>query len=126
MDALSLKALPPVVRPALRAVRNWRELAQTVGYRAVPLAKACGVSPRSLRRFFHEDLKTSLRVWLKRQRIYFAKKELKALAAGGGQIKEIALVNAAYTRSQNFSRQFKRTCGVSPSEWILSHQPSPM
>jgi len=112
-DGLSLRA-------KLRATRDWRRLARDARFKVPALAKACGVSTRTLRRFFHDELRTSLRVWLTRQRVYFAKEELRRRAPLDLQIKAIAYDAACYTRPENFSRQFKRTCHLSPSAWLLA------
>ena len=105
-------------RTLLRAIRDWRERVRNADYCEVKLARLCNVSPRTLWKFSHDELRTPLRVWLTRLRIHDSKAELLGLDV---QIKVVAL-NARYKHHTDFSRQFKRSCGVSPTEWIAAHQ----
>ena len=105
-------------RSPLHEIRNWCDLARISCYQAAKLAKACRVSDRTLRRFFHDELLTSLRVWLERRRINDAKKKLQR---GVIRVKQAAR-EAGYAHSEHFSRSFKALCGISPKEWMATRR----
>lgn len=75
------------------------------------LAKHCGVSVRTLERFFLAAFGDTPRHWLKRLRILKAVEFLRR----GHTIKETAF-QLGYLEPSHLSREFKRYYGVAPSK----------
>jgi AraC-like DNA-binding protein len=99
-------------RSRLRLIHNWRELARKANYHAASLAKLCRVSTRTLRRFFREYRRMSLRAWLGNQIC----DQAKQLIRQGERIKEVAR-DLGYNQTPQFCRHFKVTLGISPKAW---------
>jgi len=80
------------------------------GYRATRLAEQLGISPRHLRRLFADHVGCSPQTWLREQRMQFARRML----AAGSSVKEVAYA-LEFSHQSQFSRDFKRRFGLSPS-----------
>lgn len=93
----------------LDTIVNWVERAQRAGWGASQLASDCGVTGRQLRRYVRAKFRIQLHVWLRRQRLHFAKR----LVQDGAMIKAAA-VEAGFSHPTNFSRAFKRHFNTSP------------
>lgn len=94
----------------LDCIRDWEALAERAGKSVAGLAKACGVSPRHLRRWFRLRKGKSPASWLAERR----------LARGGASLLEGKLVKevaaeAGFKNPAHFARKFTRHYGVSPS-----------
>jgi AraC-like DNA-binding protein len=94
----------------LHHTQNWDELAYEVNWSASKLAKKCGVSVRTLQRYFIKQLDKTPKAWLTKQRQYKAFDLLR----GGKSVKETAS-QLGYQHQQHFSREFKAYWGCSPS-----------
>lgn len=99
------------MRSRLNLVKDWPGLTISANYRIDKLAKNCGVSPRQLERFFHQELGKSPREWLTEARLTQAMTCLKE----GSTVKETSF-NLGYKQVSHFSREFKRFHGLSPAE----------
>jgi AraC-like DNA-binding protein len=104
----ALNPIPPMPAP-LGRIQNWPELARQAQWSASALAKLCGVSVRTLERFFQKTTGLSPKVWLQEQRQQQAIKLLK----DGRTVKEAA-DGAGYQHASTFSREFKKYWGVCP------------
>lgn len=100
------------MRSRLNRIKNWEQLAEEVGYSTQKLAKLCGVSARTLERYFIETKGTAPHDWLNGIR---QQRALQFIAASLLTVKEIA-GKLAYKQASHFSREFKRYHGVSPAE----------
>jgi len=87
-------------------IRNWPCRAVKAQFRASLLADVCGVSPRTLERFFVHHCQTTPQKWLDQLRDLWALK----LATRGARGKEIAHA-LYYKQASHFCRHFKRTHG---------------
>jgi AraC-like DNA-binding protein len=87
----------------LKYIRNWPELAREVKWSASMLAKKCGVSVRTLERYFLKEFDKCPRIWLAEQR------QLQAveLFQTGATAKEIAAY-LGYKHATHFSRNFRQ------------------
>ena len=77
------------------------------------LAKIAGLSVRQLERRFQETFQTSPRAYLMRMRVLAA---CEILESTNKRMTEVALAVGFYDHS-NFSRQFKRVMGQSPTQY---------
>jgi AraC-like DNA-binding protein len=92
-------------------VRDWPQLAHQAGYSVSALAEACGVSVRTLERFFLAALGDTPRRWLKRLRMQRAIELLR----DGSNISEAAFC-LGYEDPSHFSREFKKCYGFPPNK----------
>jgi transcriptional regulator GlxA family with amidase domain len=91
----------------LLTVRNWRETAAEVHYKAPVLAKHWNMHPRRLQREFHRQLNTTPQRHLNEIRIAVAKE----LALKQMRTKEIR-VRLEYKHDSHLCRQFHAIVGV--------------
>jgi transcriptional regulator GlxA family with amidase domain len=94
----------------LNHIQNWPELARQAKWSAAALAKKCGVSVRTLHRFFLEQMGKNSKNWLAEQR----QRQAFELLRDGSSIKETAYC-LGYRQSTNFSRGYKNHWGIRPS-----------
>jgi transcriptional regulator GlxA family with amidase domain len=94
---------------SLSHIQNWPERAQQAKWSASVLAKQCGVSVRTLERYFLKYNKKKPKTWLIEQR----QQQALELLHDGSTIKEIA-GRLGYKYSTHFSRQFKSFYGICP------------
>src|SRR5438128_723328 len=99
------------MRNHLNQIGNWPERARAANYHAEPLARLCGVSTRTLQRFFASKKWGSAQHWLNELCLERAPSLLKDQ---GMSVKEAA-AESGYTQPSHFSRKFKEFHGVSPS-----------
>jgi transcriptional regulator GlxA family with amidase domain len=101
----------------LKQIQDWPERAQAANWCAATLARDCGVSLRTLERYFRKEMGKSPKQWLLEQRHQKAKEDLKA----GANPKEAA-GNAGYDfeNLHNFSRDFKTHIGHCPAKTIVA------
>src|SRR5947208_3017609 len=95
----------------LRYIHNWKELAAKADWSASMLANGCGVSLRTLQRYFGKEMGKSPKVWLAEQRQYQAMELLRK----GHSVKELA-DRLGYEHPTHFSRDFKRYWGCTPTD----------
>jgi AraC-like DNA-binding protein len=94
----------------LSYIKNWPELARQANWSAAALAKRCGVSVRTLERYFLKQMEKSPMAWLSEQRQHQAVELLR----NGSSVKETALY-LGYKQSTNFTRKFKKHWGRCPT-----------
>jgi transcriptional regulator GlxA family with amidase domain len=83
------------------------------GFRVKTLAVHVGLDVRTLERRFSEELHTTPKAWIMRERMSFA----QALLTEGLSNKEVA-ASLSYTCPSNFCRDFKRCFGRAPQEFV--------
>jgi AraC-like DNA-binding protein len=96
----------------LQRIQSWPQLARQASYSVSALAKACGVSVRTLERFFLPAFGETPRRWLKRLRMQRAVE----LLCGGSNISETA-DRLGYKYPTHFSAEFKQVHGVPPRDY---------
>jgi AraC-like DNA-binding protein len=94
----------------LQIDRNWEKLAKEAHYKPSSLARACGVSLRTLQRHFSEKYSLTVSSWLTSVRLREAYERITA----GARVKEVAF-DLGYKQLSHFSREFKRFHGIAPS-----------
>jgi AraC-like DNA-binding protein len=95
----------------LYKIQNWPERAQEANWRAAALAKNCGVSLRTLERYFIKEMGKSPKVWLLEQRQQQADKLLR----DGSSVKEAAeCLN--YKHPSHLTNAFKKQWGYCPTD----------
>ena len=94
----------------LNQIQNWTKLAAEAKWSAANLAKRCGVSERTLRRFFLRLTGKGIKVWMAEQRQTLAVE----LLSRGSSVKETASC-LNYKQQTNFARKFKAQWGIRPS-----------
>ena len=92
----------------------WEALAEPAHYNSKRLAKLAGFCPRHARRLIRKVFGCSPSVWLKKRRLEHAK---MLLLSNKHQIKWVAFT-LHYTHDNNFSREFKTHCGVTPIQFV--------
>jgi AraC-like DNA-binding protein len=93
----------------LNQVQNWPELARAANWSASALARRCGVSVRTLERYFLRNMGKSPKVWLAEKRQLLAIELLRE----GSTVKETA-GRTGYNHASTFSREFKKHWGSCP------------
>lgn len=105
---------------ALTEVKRWRKLSREVGWSVKGLASACGVSTRTLERFWKVHQKKCLRSWLREQRFRYAR---ALLISTDSTISEVAGA-VAYTHISGFTHAFRAKYGLSPKKWRNTRLPT--
>jgi transcriptional regulator GlxA family with amidase domain len=100
----------------LARIQNWPQRAHDAKYSVRALAKACGVSVRTLERFFLPAFSEPPRGWLKRLRMRRAVELLR----DGSNVSETAFC-LGHEDPSHFSREFKKGYGYAPHH----HTPPP-
>lgn len=90
----------------LEQVTDWPERARQAGYRVSELAALCGVSTRTLDRFFRRHLKVTPRQWMHQMR----RSEAARFAREGRTAKEIARL-IGYNHAPSYHRAKKSSLG---------------
>jgi transcriptional regulator GlxA family with amidase domain len=98
----------------LNHIQSWSELARQANWSVSALAKKCGVSARTLERYFLKDMGKCPKAWLSEQRQLLASK----LLLDGSSVKETAAC-LGYKNQHHFSRDFKKQYGRPPSQPIV-------
>ncbi|MEI9963256.1 MAG: AraC family transcriptional regulator [Limisphaerales bacterium] len=98
----------------LNRIQNWLELARQAKWSAAALAKQCGVSVRTLERYFLKKFNKSPRLWLAEHR----QKQAIELLHDGSTVKETANY-LDYKTQHHFSREFKKNSGYPPSQFVI-------
>jgi AraC-like DNA-binding protein len=95
----------------LTHIEKWYALAIDAKWSAATMRKQCGVSARTLHRFFVNQMGESPKSWLTRQRHL----EAERLLSIGHTIKEVADA-LGYAHPSSFSRAYRQYKGVCASE----------
>ena len=95
----------------LHQIQNWPERAQVARWCANTLAKNCGVSLRTLERYFLKEMGKSPKAWLSEQRQQQAGK----LMDNGSSVKAAAEL-LDFKHSNHLTNAFKKHWGSCPSE----------
>ena len=102
----------------LSHIQNCPELARQVNWSVSKLAAHCGVSKRTLRRYFLKTMCQNPKAWLAGQR----QKQAIELLRDGSSVKETSS-QLGYQNPETFSREFKKRCGKCPFEMALISLP---
>jgi AraC-like DNA-binding protein len=102
----------------LHHIQNWPKLARATNWSAAALAKKCGVSVRTLERYFLKEMGKRPKAWLSEQRQHRA----IALLQDGSTVKETA-ASLNYKHATHFSREFKEHWGHCPTTKPAPFQP---
>jgi AraC-like DNA-binding protein len=87
------------------------------GYRVKAVAVHLGLGVRTVERRFREQLRTTPKAWIMRERMKLA----PPLLVEGRSNKEVA-ASLSYTCESNFCRDFKRYFGYAPQEFTRIKQ----
>ena len=90
--------------------QNWSERAREAQWSASALAKLCGITVRTLHRYFLKQMGVNPKIWLAEQR----QKEAMNLLRDGSSIKETATA-LGYKEPGSFIRRCKNQMGICPS-----------
>ena len=90
----------------------WPELGQQANWSAKTLAKQCGVSVRTLERYFLKNIGETPKTWLIEQRQHKAAEILR----DGSSVKAAA-ISLGYKHESHFSRDFKEFWGCCPTHF---------
>lgn len=93
-------------RSKLHSIEDWMEVARVAKYRSAALAAICGVSSKTVERFFRLKMDATPQQWLSQMR----KLEAERLVSSGSTTKAIA-GELGYQHTSNFCRAFKREHG---------------
>ena len=88
---------------------SWEQLAKNAQFRPHALAEVCGVSMRTLQRYFRAQYNQTVSDWLRELRLNEALNFLKACDS----VKEVAF-ELGYKQPSHFTRDFKKRFGVPP------------
>lgn len=88
---------------------SWEQLAKEAQFRPHALADVCGVSMRTLQRYFRAQYDQTVSDWLREVRLNEALNFLKACDS----VKEVAF-ELGYKQPSHFTRDFKKRFGVPP------------
>jgi len=94
----------------LKHIQNWAELAREANWSVSTLATRCGISQRTLQRYFVEQFGKTPKAWLLERRLELGIELLR----GGSIVKEVA-AHVGYKHSSDFSRAFKNHFEYTPA-----------
>jgi AraC-like DNA-binding protein len=94
----------------LKIIKDWQPLVRQAGWSVSELAKVCGVSVRSLERYFMQTRAQTPEAWLAELRW----RQAMELLREGALIKEAAS-ELGYQHGSTFSREFKKRFGRCPT-----------
>ncbi len=100
------------MKSRLDEIDNFEDRAQEAGFRVKNLAQDCRLSPRQLERRFAEKVGAKPGAWLNHLKL----REAQALLDNGELIQNVAQT-LGYRHHRDFSRWFKRRCGLSPTDY---------
>ena len=106
------------VQEQLARIADWPELGRRAHYRAAELARLCGVTRRSLERYFQARFRHAPQDSLDELR----QRDLESWLRSERPLKEIAYLTG-YKQPSHMTRQFKERHGLCPSEWRVQVAP---
>jgi AraC-like DNA-binding protein len=95
----------------LNHIQNWPERAQAAKWCAATLAQNCGVSLRTLERYFLDEMGKSPKAWLSEQRQLRANELIQA----GSSVKETA-AHLDYKHPSHLTNGYKKQWGCCPTD----------
>jgi AraC-like DNA-binding protein len=102
-----------MTRISIYMLEQWQKNASKSAYQAKAMAAFMGISPRQLERWMALVFHCRPHDWLHEQRFLKAAVQLK----GGLPVKNVAS-ELGFKQASNFSREFKRVYGRSPSAFL--------
>ena len=103
------RTVSALVCDRLSLIKNWTELAHKAQYSVKALSRICGVSVRSLEKYFVTSEGVPPIRWLKR----IGMNRAMELLQDGKNVKETAF-QLGYEDPSHFSREFKKVYGFAP------------
>jgi AraC-like DNA-binding protein len=100
----------------LQRIQDWMPLARQAHWSVAKLAKLCGVSPRTLERYFRKNHNQTPEAWLMERRW----RQALEILHHGASVK-FAASELGYRHSNTFSREFKKQFGQCPS--VFANKP---
>jgi transcriptional regulator GlxA family with amidase domain len=100
-----------MVKNRVQWMKNQKELAQQADWSAATLAKRCGVSLRTLERYFLKEMGKCPQTWLCEER----QRRAIELLRDGCNVKKAATI-LGYKHATHFSREFKKHWRHAPTE----------
>jgi transcriptional regulator GlxA family with amidase domain len=97
----------------LSKITDWEARGRKAMWRVKGLANECGVSARSLQRFWKKEKKVRLAKWLEDERFAYACMLLRFTNASIEEVSKLV----AYMRIGSFSHAFRVRYGRAPSDW---------
>jgi AraC-like DNA-binding protein len=97
-------------------LQHWVALARSASFRKIELARLCDISIRQLEREFHQEIGRTPQDWLNEQRAIAS----RHLLLEGTDRKQI-LKKLGFKQQSQFSRDFKKYNGISPSAFMMLH-----
>jgi transcriptional regulator GlxA family with amidase domain len=102
-------------------IQDWPELARKANWSITKMARLCGVSSRTLERYFQETCHQTPERWLAELRWWQA----RASVHEGISVKAVA-AESGYQQASTFSREFKRRFGQSPAAFAKNQAVKPL
>lgn len=96
----------------LYRVKDWKALAIECRFQAEAMARKCGVSERTLRRYFRKQFGVNVKVWVDDNRAKIAMEHLLK-----GDLVKTAAADLNFTQRSQFSKFFKRITGRAPTNF---------
>lgn len=97
----------------LSKIQNWPDLALRARWSVSKLGELCGVSERTIERYFQKNRQMTPKEWLNELRHSHAIKRLK----NGESVKRTSS-ELGYRNPETFCHEFKKIHGKCPSEWV--------
>ncbi|MFD4859019.1 helix-turn-helix domain-containing protein [Streptomyces atratus] len=113
-DPATLPGADPVLRLRIKTFIRWHLSDSGLTPRAV--ADAHGISVRYLHRLFEAE-STTVCQWIREQRLHECRRELAVRAAESVSLGQVAR-RWGFTSPAQFSRAFRRSYGLSPTDWL--------
>lgn len=105
------------MKTRLAGITNWAERAEAADYNVRNFAKACGVSPRALRRYFQRAFKQAPQKWLNELRLMVGQQKLLT----GEQVKAAA-ADGGFKHASSFCRTFKEKFHLTPLQFAALYR----
>ncbi|MDQ0314760.1 AraC family transcriptional regulator [Amorphus orientalis] len=106
---------------ALGAAEDFIKVHARDTIRLQEIADAAGVRPRTLHKIFREHLGVSPIAYLRQVRLDLARRDLRAAAASGQSVTEVA-TGCGFDHLSKFARFYKERFGESPSDTVRRHR----
>ena len=97
----------------LNHVQNWLKLAKRSKWSVSNMARACGISKRTLERHFRKEMNMPPKVWMAQER----QRQALVFLRDGYSVKETA-TQLGFRHAHHFSCKFKEYWGACPTRFI--------